>query len=160
MAKLLLLITLVRKMKGVRRIEVDYEEVLKDKENLRPVYKFLGLEPPPAGADKTVKMHPTDIPWSSRGVRPTPSRRWRQLHRLLRPPHAIDATSSAAMASTRRHAHRRSKSSLRRRQTAPRAGTTTSGARTRSRARSRAPGARAAARSRAAGRRACRWRGE
>ena len=50
-------------MKGVRRIEVDYEEVLKDKENLRPVYKFLGLEPPPAGADKTVKMHPTDIPW-------------------------------------------------------------------------------------------------
>ena len=46
-----------------RRIEVDYEEVLKDKENLRPVYKFLGLEPPPAGADKTVKMHPTDIPW-------------------------------------------------------------------------------------------------
>ena len=33
------------------------------KENLRPVYKFLGLEPPPAGADKTVKMHPTDIPW-------------------------------------------------------------------------------------------------
>ena len=55
--------TLVRKMKGVRRIEVDYEEVLKDKENLRPVYKFLGLEPPPAGADKTVKMHPTDIPW-------------------------------------------------------------------------------------------------
>ena len=43
--------TLVRKMKGVRRIEVDYEEVLKDKENLRPVYKFLGLEPPPAGAD-------------------------------------------------------------------------------------------------------------
>ena len=26
-------------------------------------YKFLGLEPPPAGADKTVKMHPTDIPW-------------------------------------------------------------------------------------------------
>ena len=40
-----------------------YEEVLKDKENLRPVYKFLGLEPPPAGADKTVKMHPTDIPW-------------------------------------------------------------------------------------------------
>ena len=23
----------------------------------------LGLEPPPAGADKTVKMHPTDIPW-------------------------------------------------------------------------------------------------
>ncbi len=54
---------MVRKMKGVRRIEVDYEEVLKDKENLRPVYKFLGLEPPPAGADKTVKMHPTDIPW-------------------------------------------------------------------------------------------------
>ena len=108
-------------MKGVRRIEVDYEEVLKDKENLRPVYKFLGLEPPPAGADKTVKMHPTDIPWSSRGVRPTPSRRWRQLHRLLRPPHAIDAPSSAAMASTRRHAHRRSKSSLRRRQTTPRA---------------------------------------
>ena len=65
--------TLVRKMKGVRRIEVDYEEVLKDKENLRPVYKFLGLEPPPAGADKTVKMHPTDIPWYSRGVRPTPT---------------------------------------------------------------------------------------
>ena len=112
--------TLVRKMKGVRRIEVDYEEVLKDKENLRPVYKFLGLEPPPAGADKTVKMHPTDIPWCSRGVRPAPSRRWRQLHRLLRPPHAIDAPSSAAMASTRRHAHRRSKSSLRRRQTTPR----------------------------------------
>ena len=25
--------------------------------------KFLGLEPPPAGADKTIKMHPTDIPW-------------------------------------------------------------------------------------------------
>ena len=23
----------------------------------------MGLEPPPAGADKTVKMHPTDIPW-------------------------------------------------------------------------------------------------
>ena len=23
----------------------------------------IGLEPPPAGADKTVKMHPTDIPW-------------------------------------------------------------------------------------------------
>ncbi len=71
----------MRKMKGVRRIEVDYEEVLKDKENLRPVYKFLGLEPPPAGADKTVKMHPTDIPWYSRGVRPTPSRRWRRPHR-------------------------------------------------------------------------------
>jgi len=38
-------------------------ESMKDKENLRPVYKFLGLEPPPAGADKTIKMHPTDIPW-------------------------------------------------------------------------------------------------
>ena len=25
--------------------------------------KGAGLEPPPAGADKTVKMHPTDIPW-------------------------------------------------------------------------------------------------
>jgi len=44
-------------------LAVQAEEVLKDKENLRPVYKFLGLEPPPAGADKTVKMHPTDIPW-------------------------------------------------------------------------------------------------
>ena len=41
-----------------------YETLLKDKAHFRPIYDFLGLEPPPPDSEvKTKQLHPPSIPW-------------------------------------------------------------------------------------------------
>mmetsp|Transcript_27999 Transcript_27999/g.86609 ORF Transcript_27999/g.86609 Transcript_27999/m.86609 type:complete len:241 (-) Transcript_27999:18-740(-) len=51
------------KTKTVRSLEVDYEDLLADRENFKRVYEFLGLEFIRTNESKTEKLHPTDIPW-------------------------------------------------------------------------------------------------